>query len=203
MSGWRSYTCVVEVALGFKPHTGWAIAVTVAGDASAPMVLDRRRVNLCPTDLPRQVYHYAQGLSPARAVRAVVDVEDAVDITTNLVLGELLEGSAEHGDLVAVGIVGEPREVPDIKQVLASHALLHLAEGELYRGALDEAAHARGLAVSLTSHKKTIDVASAALGVATGALADTLMRLRAHLGAPWQADHRDAAAAALVALALH
>jgi hypothetical protein len=192
----------VEVALGFKPHTGWAIAVTVGGDASAPIVLDRRRVTLCPTELPRQVYHYAQGLSPARAVRAVVDVEDAVDITTNLVLGELAERSAEHGELVAVGIIGEPREVPDLKHVLASHALLHLAEGELYRGALDEAAHARGLLVSLTSHKQTIDVASAALGVATGALTTTLTRLREQLGTPWQADHREAAAAALVALTL-
>ncbi|MGH9276219.1 MAG: hypothetical protein ACRDZU_16365 [Acidimicrobiales bacterium] len=192
----------MKVALGFKPHTGWAIAVMVAGDASAPIVLDRRKVTLCPAELPRQVYHHAQSLSPARAVRAVVDVEDAVDITTNLVLGELAERSSEHGDLVAVGIVGEPREVPDLKHVLRSHALLHLAEGELYRGALDEAAHARGLAVSLTSHKETIDIASASLGVATDALTATLTRLREHLGAPWQADHRDAAAAALVALAL-
>lgn len=193
---------MVEVALGFKPHTGWAIAVTVAGDASTPIVLDRRRVTLCPPELPRQVYHHAQGLTPARAVRAVVDVEDAVDITTNLVLGELAERSAEHGELVAVGIVGEPREVPDLKRVLASHSLLHLAEGELYRGALDEAAHARGLAVSLTSHKETIDLASASLGIDTWTLRATLTRLREQLGAPWQADHREAAAAALVALAL-
>ena len=193
---------LVEVALGFKPHTGWAVAVTMGGDAAAPVVFDRRRVTLCPDDLPRQVYHHAQGLSPARAVRSVVDVEDAVDITSTLVLGELAERAAAHGELVAVGIVGEPRDVPDLKQVLTSHALLHLAEGELYRGALDDAAHERGLTVSLMSHKGTVEQASAALGVSAGALTATLTGLRRELGAPWQADHRDAAAAALVALAL-
>ena len=192
----------MEVALGFKPHTGWAVAVTLGGDARKPVVFDRCRVTLCPDDLPRQVYHHAQSLSPARAVRAVVDVEDAVDITSDHVLGELAERAMCHGELVAVGIVGEPRSVPDLKQVLASHALLHLAEGELYRGALDDAAHERGLPVSLTSHKETIGHASASLGVSSDALEATLTDLRRELGAPWQADHRAAAAAALVALAL-
>jgi hypothetical protein len=52
------------------------------------------------------------------------------------------------------------------------------------------------------SHKGTVEQASAALGVSAGALTATLTGLRRELGAPWQADHRDAAAAALVALAL-
>ena len=192
----------MDVALGFKPHTGWAVAVTVGGDASHPVVFDRRRVSLCPDDLPRQVYHHAQGLSPARAVRAVVDVEDAVDITSNHVLAELAEQASAHGELVAVGIVGEPRDVPDLKRVLASHALLHLAEGELYRSALDEAAHERGLRVSLMHPKGTLELAASALGVTATALGATLTGLRRSLGPPWQADHREAAAAALVALAL-
>jgi hypothetical protein len=192
----------VDVALGFKPHTGWAVAVTVGGDAANPVVFDRRRVSLCPDDLPRQVYHHAQGLSPARAVRAVVDVEDAVDITSNQVLGELAEQAAAHGELVAVGIVGEPREVPDLKHVLASHALLHLAEGELYRSALDEAAQERGLPVSLMHPKGTLELAASALEVTAAALGATLTGMRRALGPPWQADHREAAAAALVALAL-
>lgn len=191
----------MDVALGFKPHTGWAVAVTIGGDAAGPVVFDRRRVCLCPEDLPRQVYHHAQGLSPARAVRAVVDVEDAVDIASDLVVGQLAEQAAGHGRLVAVGIVGEPRDVPDLKHVLASHALLHLAEGELYRSALDEAARERGLDVALTHPKRTLEQAAAALGVTTAVLAATLTGLRRELGAPWQADHREAAAAALVALA--
>jgi hypothetical protein len=192
----------MDVALGFKPHTGWAIAVIVGGDPAQPIVFDRRRVTLCPEDLPRQVYHHAQGLSPARAVRAVVDVEDAVDIAAESVLGELADVAASHGQLVAVGIVGEPREVPDLKHVLASHALLHLAEGELYRSALDEAAQQRNLVVSLTKPKGTVEVASSLLGLATATLTSTLTALRRELGAPWQADHRDATAAALVALAV-
>ena len=55
--------------------------------------------------------------------------------------------------------------------------------------------------MSLTSHKDTIDAAAALLGVRSTALTATLTALRRELGAPWQADHRTAAAAALVALA--
>ena len=40
----------MELAWGCKPHSGWAIAVLVGGSATEPLVLDRRRVQLCPDD---------------------------------------------------------------------------------------------------------------------------------------------------------
>jgi hypothetical protein len=190
----------MDVGAGFAIHTGWAAAVLVAGDARRPVVLDRRRVTLCPDSLPRQVYHAAQELPPAKAALLVREVHEAVDRTTGLVLDELAAVAKEHGNLVAVGVTGLPRDVPVLEKVLASHALLHLAEGELYRGAICDAADARGCTVVPIDAKHGIAETARAVGVAPEPFGRRLAGLRTELGAPWQADHRLATAAALAAL---
>ena len=190
----------MDIGAGFAMHTGWAAAVLVGGDARQPMVVDRRRVTLCPDALPRQVYHAAQDLPPAKAALLVREVHDAVDTLTELVLEELAGVAEPHGKLVAVGVTGFPRDVPVLEKVLASHALLHLAEGELYRGAICDAAADRGCTVVPIHPKHGIRETAHALGVAPEPFAQRLTALRAELGAPWQADHRLATAAALAAL---
>jgi hypothetical protein len=87
----------------------------------------------------------------------------------------------------AVGVVGKARHLPDIDRILASHALLHAAEGALYEKALLDAASEAGLAAH-RGDPDTLEV-SGALG-----------ELRAALGPPWQRDHQLAAAAAFAAL---
>jgi hypothetical protein len=163
-------------------------------------VVDRRRVTLCPDALPRQVYHAAQEMAPAKAALLVREVHEAVDALTETVIDELVDIAAPHGKLVAVGVTGFPRDVPTLEKVLASHALLHLAEGELYRGAICDAADARGLTVVPVHPKDGIAETAAALGAAPGPFAQRLVDLRREVGAPWQADHRIATAAALAAL---
>ncbi len=192
----------MELAWGCKPHSGWAIAVLVGGSATEPLVLDRRRVQLCPDDLPRQVYHAALGLPRPRAAALVAKVDAAVAAMTADVLSELTELARDRGDLIAIAVIGRPRAIPQLESVLASHALLHAAEGELYRGALDDAAEVRGLAVVTAPSKGTMEDAAAALGTTRDLLASRLTALRTELGAPWQADHKDATAAALMALHL-
>lgn len=190
----------MDIGAGFAIHTGWAAAVLVSGDARHPVVVDRRRVTLCPDSLPRQAYHAAQDLSPAKAALLVREVHEAVDRMTELVLDELAAVADPHGPLVGVGVTGFPREVPVLEKVLASHALLHLAEGELYRGAVCDAADARGCAVVPIDPKHGIAETAHALGAAPASFAQRLADLRAEIGAPWQADHRLATAAGLAAL---
>jgi hypothetical protein len=101
-----------------------------------------------------------------------------------------------------VSVLGRPRDLPELSAVLANHSLLHAAEGELYRAALDEAADARGLAVCAVPSKRTVEEAAAGLGTTRDLLVARLAALRADLGAPWQADHKDATAAALLGLHL-
>ena len=191
----------MDLAWGCKPHTGWAIAVLVGGTAGAPVVLDRRRVQLCPDELPRMAYHAAQELPHERAAELLAEVDRAVTLMTADVLADLVVGAAAHGNLVALALVGRPRAVPPLATALANHAMLHSSEGELYRGALDEAARALGLPVHAAPPKRTVEEAAPVLGTTGEVLAARLAALRAHLGSPWQADHKDATAAALMALA--
>jgi hypothetical protein len=191
---------VVDIGAGFAIHTGWAAAVLVGGDARKPVVVDRRRVTLCPESLPRQVYHAVQDMPPAKAALLVREVHEAVDGLTDEVIADLADIARDHGPLVAVGVTGFPRDVPTLDKVLKSHALLHLAEGELYRGAVCDAADARGLTVVPIHPKEGIRDTAHAVGVPAEPFARRLVDLRAELGAPWQADHRLATAAALAAL---
>jgi hypothetical protein len=192
----------MRIAAGFAVHTGWAEAVLVAGDLRRPLVLDRRRVRLVPEDLPGAVYHAAQGLPVAEAERLVEKVHAAVEATVPAVLGHIVDVARRDGELVAVGLSGgPPRDVPELSKVLSAHNLLHLAEGELYRGVLWDAAADRGLPVAPLSTKHWAEDAALALGATADLVATRLAELRVDLGAPWRVDHKVATAAALTALA--
>lgn len=190
----------MDLALGLAPHSGWAIAVVVGGTAEQPVVLHRERVLLCPDHLPRQAYHAAQGLPSAEGARLVTEVDAAVAVTTAATLTHLLRTAADHGRAVGMGLLGNPRPLPALEQALANHTMLHSAEGELYRGALDDAAAAVGLPVIPLPPKDVLQEAAAQLGTTTSLLEARVAALRSELGAPWAADHRRATAAALVAV---
>src|SRR5688572_4823609 len=104
----------MQVAWGCKPHSGWAVAVLAGGSAARPLVLDRRRLQLCPDDLPRQAYHAAQELPRRRAAALVDEVEAAVDAATVAAVDELARAAEAHGELVALAVVGLPRALPDL-----------------------------------------------------------------------------------------
>jgi hypothetical protein len=193
---------VERVALGFRPHSGWAHAVVVSGSVAEPRVIDRRRVELVSSELPRQVYHAAEGMPLTRAAALVQRVQSSVDGVTTDTIDTLVAAASEDGKVVAAGVVGQPREVPDLARVLASHALLHLAEGQLYLQALGDAAARRDLSVTYLAPKGAMAAAATELTVDAETLDATLKRCGRSLGPPWQKDHREAVAAALVALAL-
>jgi hypothetical protein len=89
---------------------------------------------------------------------------------------------------VAVAVVAPPRSIPtDIERALASHALLHAAEGGLYEEAIVDAATDAGLPVHTVEPR----------AITPRLEIETLGRT---LGPPWQKDHKLAATAAFVAL---
>lgn len=174
-------------ALGWRAHSGWAVLVVVAGTSAEPQILERARVELLEGDLPRQPYHAAAegGLGEERASELIGRVEDAA---LERAAGALT-AAVERFGVTAVGVVGGGRAIPgELHRVLAAHALLHAAEGDLYEQALAAAAGRCGLPVHLEP-AKTLAVPAAV--EASG---------RA-LGPPWQKDHKLAAAVAFAALA--
>lgn len=101
------------------------------------------------------------------------------------------------GAVAAVGVIGGNRRLPELPRVLEKHALLHAAERELYEQAVVRAAARAGLPAStVPATGRLVDDASRTLGVA---LAPVLVALGTSIGPPWQKDHREATAAALLA----
>jgi len=176
----------MRTALGWRSHSGWAVLVAVRGPAAFPQVLVRRRIELVDDSLPRQPYHAIaeEGLS-LRAGEALIE---RVEKMARAAAVASTESVRDECGVDAVGVVGRVRAVPDaLEKILASHALLHAAEGDLYERVLIDAATHVGLH-ALVLDPATIEIPAA---VATGGKA---------LGPPWQKDHKLAASVALAAL---
>lgn len=183
-------------------HTGWAVAVAVGGPARSPNVVERRRLVLCDEALPRQVFHAAAELAPQAVERLVHQVERCAGANADREIIALVDQLASSGhEVVAAAIDTEPRELPeDVGRILANHTLIHSAEGELYRDAVEAAATWRQLDVLQVRAKDITRRVADELGVqATGQLA-LLAGLGKALGAPWQADHKRATLLGLLAL---
>jgi hypothetical protein len=169
--------------LGLCSRTGTAVAVVLDGTT----LVGRWALDLTEGRVPAQMFHVAHGRSDPqdfidRAVATVADVTDA----------RIRELAARVDGLVGAGIVVGDHVVPDsVPKVLASHALMHAAEGQLYRDALVDAAQAAGLRVVCVPRTE----AQAELE----RVADAVAALGRAAGTPWRKEHKLAAVAALAA----
>ena len=194
-----------RAAVGLRAHSGWAAAVTVGSGATAPVLLDRRRFALANDATPRPVqpYHASEGLPLAKAERIVAHA-----IGEARRFGER-DLRALAGDLLPLGhevaccavLSGSGRPLPALERVLASHALIHAAEGELFREALRHAGKRAGIRVLQVKEKELNLVAIEVLGIPETKLKNRLEALGRAAGPPWAEDQKLAALAAWVALA--
>ena len=189
----------MQAAVGFSTHSGWAVAVTAGvADDGHLAVVDRRRVTLIAEDLPRMAYHAAAELDADAAGRLVASVEASIADHARTVVGELV--AAPDVAIVGVAVVGQPREIPGVAVVLASHARMHACEGEQYRRGIVEAANDLGLPVLRVGPDELTARTTELLEWTPERSEQELAAVRAELGAPWQTDHKQAALAALTLL---
>jgi len=193
----------MKVALGFRPHSGWAAAVAVHADPTQG-VLERRRVALADLPPPVQPYHEAAGLDPGEAAALVEQATTAAYGAAGAELSTLVDRLRAAGhEVVAAGVAAGPgtvREDLPLDRVLAAHGTLHAAEGELYRDVLVDAAGGLGLPVTLVPPREVPALARQLLGLDDGGVRALLTELGRPHGPPWTRDHKDATVAALLAL---
>lgn len=177
-------------AIGCRSHSGWAVLVAVAGSRAAPLVVERSRVELTDGSLPVQPYHAAaeSGLSRVEAAELVLHVEEVAATRAGAALAELvLKLSLSGRAMAGAAVVANNRILPELDQILASHILLHAAEGDLYEQALVEGASRAGLRAECVSPTSiSIDPSLSAAG-----------RI---FGPSWRKDHKMAACAAFLVL---
>ena len=166
----------MRAAIGFSVHTGWAAAVALGGPRAR--VLARERLVLADSDYGRFVYHAARE-TPAFAAEMVKESRQVAVKRATRALRDLVAQLADHR-VIAIAVPPARRALPPLEKILASHSLVHSAEGELFRSALVTAAGRARLPV--------VEAAAAVLP----ALEVTTP--------PWGKDQRTAAALAWAAL---
>jgi hypothetical protein len=96
--------------------------------------------------------------------------------------------------------MGSGRTLPELSKVLGSHALIHAAEGEMYRDVLVHAAARCGLPVTGVKGKELFAHASMHLGVSELMIEKRLAEIGKRVGPPWTQDQKSAAMAGLLSL---
>lgn len=192
----------MRVALGLKARIGRAALVALGGDALEPRLIERSRIQLL-SDGAWAPYHAAEGLTPEEARESVErSIASAQRLATSAIR-DAARRCAEGGNEVCGCAVLVGSGMPDwtTDQILAVHVRMHKAEGELFRDVLVAGVRACGLELTTLPDKSAVDAAVRMLGTTRSRLTTRLARLGKAAGPPWRKDQKEAAAAALVALA--
>ena len=192
-----------QAAIGFRVHSGWAAAVAVCVDKGSPVVLARQRVHLVETFTYgfRQPYHTAEKMLLGQAREFIARMQVEARRLAYRAVRELESRTQEQGvKLTRCGLLlSSGRPLPALERILASHALIHTADGELFREALLHASARCGLRDFTIKEKELLDRAGQVLCAKPNALMRRVTALGRALGAPWSQDEKFATLAAWLA----
>jgi len=194
-----------RLVLGFAPHSGWAAVVVVAGDTDNPQVLARSRVEMADPRLPgsKQPYHEVEKLSLGEAERRLARLRASAGTMAHEAIRALIDDLGKRSSRPrAAGILDSSgRKGDSLAAVLASHALIHTADGDHFREALAEGCRRCDLPVVRIRRHDLVDRAAATLRQPPARLAAAVLTMGKPLGAPWGADQKSAALLAWLLLA--
>ena len=194
-----------RAAVGFRAHSGWTAFVVIAGSARSPAVLARGRIELVETEARwfKQPYHAAAGMDLKDAKVFLSRCAKGARLLARRSLRKIAEDQNAKGNaLVGCGIVlGSGRPLPALAATLSSHALIHTAEGVLFRDALVRAGEDCELAVTGVAEKELYARSAAALRLSEPQLRRRLAEMGKAIGPPWRHDEKNSALVAWLTLA--
>jgi hypothetical protein len=191
-----------SAVLGFRPHTYWTAAVALSGEVQAPEVLERRRIDFAAGD-ERSVYHRVETMAAAEAEAWIARVWAKCEADTRLGVGQLIEDIVGAGVSLGVAVVpvGRAKHPDKFEDIIKSHAHMHAAEGDFYRGVVATACANLGLEVRRVVERELAGSVGARLGLDAAAVQLELKSIGARLGPPWTEDQKLAMLAAWSCLA--
>jgi hypothetical protein len=194
-----------RAAIGFRVHSGWAAMVAVSLEKGAPVVLQRRKLLLVKTFSYtfRQPYHTAEGMPRGDAREFVRGVEKESQELA-LIGVRALQKELELADYKICGcalLLASGRKLPEFEKILASHALIHTADGELFRESIRHACGRAKFSLNAMKERDLIAATSKRLNKRPGFLHRHVTTLGKSLGPPWTQDEKQATLAAWLVLA--
>jgi hypothetical protein len=191
--------------VGFRVHSGWTALVALSVREGKPSILARERAELVRTFTYefRQPYHTAARM-PAGAREAFVSRirAEAKRLAFRAIqrlkvtLHKQGYSLARSGLLLASG-----RPLPELAGILASHSLIHTADGELFRKAILDATARCGLPCTTIKEKDLLESAARTLGMKSSGVSRRIREFGRPLGPPWSQDEKYASLVAWLAAA--
>ena len=192
--------------VGVTEHGNSAVLVTVAPSGE---ILDRRRIDLTEPGLPALPHHHEGSWAVGRYLNS--PWARKVSLAEVVALIERVRASAARGaraslealaaavpvpiETIAIRVC--PKLPPTTEERIADNRAQTYADSVMYREALASAAEARGWSVHWYDRGRVFADAAAALG--SKDIDAFLKAMGRSIGPPWQAKHKLAAAAAIVA----
>jgi hypothetical protein len=179
--------------------------VALADPMTAPRVIRRWRLELADRSIAGSIQPYHS------AVRMVFDdaekyLQRCSRATADMAQKAIRDAVSELRDYQVKGasvLLASGRPLPGLAGILASHALIHTAEGEFYRAALRDACASCGVPETGIKERELVAEASLALGRSAEDLQSTVAAFGKTVGSPWRQDEKLSALAAWLVLARH
>jgi len=192
-------------ALGFRVHSGWTSLIALALEKDQPIILARQRPHLVATFSYtfRQPYHTAEKMDLAEA-RTFLQKQsgEARKLALQAIRAAQTEVTQQGYQLTrAALLLASGRPLPELSKILASHSIIHAADGEFFREAMLHACARSNLSVSKIKDRELLATASSTLRQNSTALTRFIADLGKPLGCPWTQDEKLASLAAWLALA--
>jgi hypothetical protein len=196
---------VRSAAVGFRAHSGWSALVALCLKDKKPVILSRQRVELVEifTRQFRQPYHAAAEMPLEKAADFIAQIKSEAEKFACQAIESLQAELKKRKVRLVRGAVlaASGRPLPPIGNIVTSHALIHTADGELFREALANGCQRCGLTVLRAKEKQIAKEAAEALRMKEPVLLRRVTELGRPLGSPWSRDQKYATLAAWLALA--
>ena len=191
-----------RAAFGIRVHSGWAVIVCVSGDPAAPDIVDRRRIVIIDSMMQgaKQPYHFAENLGLEEAERHLQKCAAVSQRLAVQAIREMLDGvtARKYHVLGCAILLASGRALPSLQKILASHALIHTAEGEFFRKVVREACESCHIPVMGIRERELDERANATFRRAAAGVRQHIAALGKIVGSPWTQDEKTAALAASV-----
>ena len=193
-----------KAAVGFRVHSGWTALVVVSVEKGLPVVLSRQRLNLVKifSYKFRQPFHTAEKLPFANADKFISSVRtDAEQLACSALraVKEQLKKQRYQLDRASL-LLASGKALPDLEKILQSHALIHTADGELFRQVLHLACKRCGLELACARERDLLELCAQAFSIPAPELQRRVAQLGRSVGSPWSQDEKFAALAAWLAI---
>ena len=192
-----------HAALGFRAHSGWTALVALCLEKK-PQILVRQRPKLVQefTYEFRQPYHTAEKMPMDRAREFVSQIESAATrLAKDAIRTVQIDLRKRDYELTCFGLpIASARPLPRLEKILLSHALVHTADGELFRRALIRASQQCHIAGLTLAERELVTIACETLKINKDDLLSRLAELGKPIGPPWSQDEKSATMAAWLAL---